>query len=96
VSAARTLEPRTSVVWGVLGDDSTAMDRFTGENIYRPRTGRPVLMEVGQQVFNLNGDLLSSHGPNELIGALYGLDPHGLHGICSALSARREVAKTVR
>jgi hypothetical protein len=70
------------------GDTSTATITFTGENIYRPPTGAPVLLEVGQQVFTWDtGDLLYAHGPNELIGALVGLDPHGLDGICAALGA---------
>jgi hypothetical protein len=62
---------------------------FYGENIYRPPTGAPVLLEVGQQVFKFaDFDVfLGSHGPNELIGALVGLDPHGLDGICAALGA---------
>lgn len=50
------------------------------------RDALPILLRL-EQVFNFNGDLLSSHGPNELIGALYGLDPHGLDGICAALGA---------
>jgi hypothetical protein len=71
----------------VPGDFTTATITFTGENIYRPTTGPPVLMEVGQQVFNFNDELLYTHGPNELIGFVYGLDPHGLDGICAALGA---------
>ena len=71
----------------VPGDFTTATITFTGENIYRPPTGKPVLLEVGQQVFNFDDDLLYAHGRNELIGALYGLDPHGLDGICAALGA---------
>jgi hypothetical protein len=72
----------------VPGDVTTATTTFTGENIYRPPTGPPVLMEVGQQVFNWDqSELLYTHGPNELIGAVYGLDPHGLDGICAALGA---------
>jgi len=72
----------------VPGDFSSATTTFYGENIYRPATGPPVLMEVGQQVFNWDtSQFLYSHGPNELIGAVYGLDPHGLDGICAALGA---------
>jgi hypothetical protein len=74
--------------FSVPGDTSSATTTFYGENIYRPPTGPPVLMEVGQQVFNWDqSQFLYSHGPNELIGALYGLDPHGLDGICAALGA---------
>jgi hypothetical protein len=73
----------------VPGDFSSATMTFYGENIYRPPTGAPVLLEVGQQVFKFaDFDVfLGSHGPNELIGALVGLDPHGLDGICAALGA---------
>jgi hypothetical protein len=47
-----------------------------------------VLLEVGQQVFNWDvRELLYAHGPNELLGALYGSDPHGLDQICAALGA---------
>jgi hypothetical protein len=72
----------------VPGDTSTATTTFYGENIYRPARGAPVLLEVGQQVFNWDqSQFLYSHGPNELVAAVYGLDPHGLDGICAALGA---------
>jgi hypothetical protein len=72
----------------VPGDFSSATTTFYGENIYRPPTGAPVLLEVGQQVFNWDqSEFFYSHGPNALIGAVYGLDPHGLDGICAALGS---------
>jgi hypothetical protein len=77
-----------TVVWAVPGDDSTATDTFTGENIYRlPTGGKFVLQAVGRQVFNLDGDLLSSHGPNAFIDGLVEGDPHAFDQVCAALGA---------
>jgi hypothetical protein len=78
----------TNVVFAVPGDDTSALVTVTGENIYRPATGAPVLMEVGRQVFNWDfSELLSSHGPNEIYAALYEGDPHAFDQICAALGA---------
>ena len=76
-----------TIVWRVPGDDSTATETFTGENIYRLPTGQFVLQAVGRQVFNLDDDLLSSHGPNAFIDAFYEGDPHAFDQICAALGA---------
>jgi hypothetical protein len=75
-------------VLAVPGDFTSATITFTGENIYRPATGAPVLMEVGRQVFNWDlSQLLSSHGPNEIYAALYEGDPHAFDQMCAALGA---------
>jgi hypothetical protein len=71
----------------VPGDFTSATITFTGENIYRPAKGAPVLLEVGQQVFNFDDELLYTHGPNEIFAALYEGDVHALDGICAALGA---------
>ena len=77
-----------TIVWAVPGDDSTATDTFTGENIYRlPTGGQFVLQAVGRQVFTLDGDLLSSHGPNAFIDGLVEGDPHAFDQVCAALGA---------
>jgi len=77
-----------TIVWGVPGDDSTATQKFTGENIYRPATGgKFVLQAVGMQVFTLDGDLLASHGPNAFIDGLVLGDPHAFDQVCAALGA---------
>jgi hypothetical protein len=77
-----------TIVWAVPGDDSTATQTFTGENIYRlPTGGQFVLQAVGRQVFNSDGDLLSSHGPNAFIDGLVEGDPHAFDEVCAALGA---------
>lgn len=77
-----------TIVWAVPGDDSTATNTFTGENIYRLPTGKFVLQAVGMQVFNLDqSELFSSHGPNAFVDAFYQGDPHAFDQICAALGA---------
>jgi YD repeat-containing protein len=41
-------------VYAVPGDETSRAITFTGENIYRPGTGAPVLLEVGQQVLSFD------------------------------------------
>jgi hypothetical protein len=71
----------------VPGDETSEIVTFTGENIYRTPTGKFVLQAVGRQVFNFDGDLLSSHGPNAFVAAFYENDPHAFDQICAALGA---------
>jgi hypothetical protein len=78
-----------TIVWAVPGDDTTATDTITGENIYRlPTGGKFVLQAVGMQVFNIDqSELLSSHGPNAFVAAFYEGDPHAFDQICAVLGA---------
>jgi hypothetical protein len=77
-----------TIVWAVPGDDATATQTVTGENIYRLPTGKSVLQAVGMQVFNIDQSLLfSSHGPNAFVAAFYENDPHAFDQICAALGA---------
>jgi hypothetical protein len=77
-----------TIVWAVPGDDSTATQTVTGENIYRLPTGKFVLQAVGMQVFNIDQSVLfSSHGPNAFVDAFFENDPHAFDQICAALGA---------
>ena len=77
-----------TIVWAVPGDDSTATQTFTGENIYRlPTGGQFVLQAVGRQALTLDGDLLSSHGPNAFIDGLVKGEPHAFDQVCAALGS---------
>jgi len=72
----------------VPGDIASATWTITGENIYRPSTGAPVLIAVGRQVFNFDqSQLISSHGPNAFVAAFYLGDPGAFDRICAALEA---------
>jgi hypothetical protein len=75
-------------VLAVPGDFTSATDTITGENIYRARTGAPVLLSAGRQVFNFDqSQLISSHGPNAFVAAFYQGDPHAFDKICAALAS---------
>jgi hypothetical protein len=75
-------------VLAVPGDFTSATDTITGENIYRARTGAPVLLSAGKQVFNFDqSQLISSHGPNAFVAAFYEGDPHAFDKICAALAS---------
>jgi len=74
-------------VLAVPGDFTSATDTITGENIYRARTGAPVLLSAGRQVFNFDqSQLISSHGPNAFVAAFYEGDLHAFDKICATLA----------
>jgi hypothetical protein len=78
-------------VLAVPGDFTSDTITITGENIYRTRTGAPLLLAVGREVFNFDqSQLLSSHGPNAFVAAVYEGDPDAFAQfghICTALGA---------
>jgi len=75
-------------VFAVPGDFTSITQTMTGENIYRPATGQPVLLNAGIQVFNFDQSvLLSSHGPNAFVAAFFEGDAHAFDQVCAALGA---------
>jgi hypothetical protein len=77
-------------VLAVPGDFTSDTITITGENIYRAGTGAPLLVAVGMTVLNFDqSQLLSSHGPNAFVGAIYESDPAAFaqfEHICTALA----------
>ncbi|WP_328522214.1 hypothetical protein [Kribbella sp. NBC_00359] len=70
----------------IPGDFTSSTQSFTGEVIMRAGPGAPVLIAVGRQVFNSDGELLSSAGRNAFVAAFVEGDPTVFNAVCAALA----------
>jgi hypothetical protein len=76
----------TTDVLAVPGDFASATSTTRGEVIIRADSGAPVLIAVGRQVFDFEGDLISSAGRNDLATAFFEGDTTALDRVCAALA----------
>ncbi len=69
------------------GDLSSATSLFTGENIYKPAQGAPVLLQVGRIVSNVDQSVIDAEsGPDAITDYFFDGDTSAFAAVCAALA----------
>jgi hypothetical protein len=75
-------------VLAIPGDLTSSTETVTGEIIMREKTGAPVIIAVGRQVYNFGqSELYFTAGRNDIVAAFFEGDPAPLARVCAALGA---------
>ena len=73
-------------VLAVPGDISSATRTFTGENIYKPAHGAPVLLNAGKVVTAPDGTVEFRSGPQDFLDYFVNGDTSVIQKLCAALA----------